>query len=59
MIYHASHPKGLHGTVTGPDSLNLMVGLEERGFSPEPDRTFHLITPRGTLLVQERYDTGR
>ena len=46
------------GLVTGPDSLNLMVGLEERGFTPEPDRTFYLITPRGTLLCQERYDTA-
>jgi len=46
------------GTLTGPDSLNLMVGLMERGFEPEPDRTFHLITPRGTLLIQERFDTA-
>jgi len=46
------------GTLTGPDSLNLMVGLEDRGFTPEPDRTFYLITPRGTLLCQERFDTA-
>jgi len=46
------------GTMTGPDSLNLMIGLAERGFEPEPDRTFHLITPRGTLLIQERFDTA-
>jgi len=46
------------GTLTGPDSLNLMVGLAERGHEPEPDKTFHLITPRGTLLIQERYDTA-
>jgi len=46
------------GTVTGPDSLNLLVGLADRGFEPEPDRTFYLITPRGTLLCQERYDTA-
>jgi hypothetical protein len=25
--------------------------------APEPSRTFHLITPRGTLLCQKRYDT--
>jgi len=37
------------GLVTGPDSLNLLVGLAERGHEPEPDRTFYLITPRGTL----------
>jgi len=46
------------GTLTGPDSLNLMVGLAECGFEPEPDRTFYLITPRGPLLCQERYDTA-
>ena len=46
------------GTLTGPDSLNIMVGLAERGLEPEPDRTFYLITPRGTLLCQERYDTA-
>jgi len=45
------------GLLTGPDSLNILVGLAERGFEPEPDRTFYLITPRGTLLCQERYDT--
>jgi len=44
------------GTLTGPDSLNLMVGLLERDHEPEPDRTFHLITPRGTLLIQEHFD---
>jgi len=46
------------GLLTGPDSLNIMVGLAERGLEPEPDRTFYLITPRGTLLCQERYDTA-
>jgi len=46
------------GTLTGPDSLNLLVGLAERGHDPEPDKTFYLITPRGTLLCQERFDTA-
>jgi len=46
------------GTLTGPDSLNLLVGLADRGHEPEPDRTFYLITPRGTLLCQERFDTA-
>jgi len=47
------------GTVTGPDSLNLWIGLQERGFTPEnTDKTFYLITPRGTLLIQERFDTA-
>lgn len=46
------------GTVTGEHNLNLFVGLAERGFEPEPSKTFHLITPRGTLLCQERFDTA-
>ena len=46
-----------NGEMTGPDSLGLMVALLERGFEPEPDKTFYLITPRGTLLCQERFDT--
>jgi len=46
------------GTVTGEYDLNLFVGLAERGFEPEPSETFHLITPRGTLLIQERFDTA-
>ena len=46
------------GLLTGPDSLNILVGLAERGLEPEPDRTFYLITPRGTLLCQERFDTA-
>lgn len=46
------------GTVTGEHNLNLMVALAERGFEPEPSKTFHLITPRGTLLIQERFDTA-
>jgi hypothetical protein len=46
------------GTVTGEYDLNLFVGLAERGFEPEKSKTFHLITPRGTLLMQERFDTA-
>ena len=47
------------GTVTGPElSLNIMVALLEQGFEPEADPNFHLITPRGTLLCQRRYDTA-
>lgn len=45
------------GTVTGEDNLGLMVALEERGYEVEKSETFHLITPRGTLLIQERFDT--
>lgn len=46
------------GTVTGEYDLNLFVGLAERGFESEPSKTFHLITPRGTLLCQERFNTA-
>ena len=46
------------GTVTGEFNLNLFAALEQRGFEPEPSKTFHLITPRGTLLIQERFDTA-
>lgn len=47
-----------HGTLTGEYNLRLMVALEERGFAPEASNTFHLITPRGTLLIRERFDTA-
>ncbi len=45
------------GTVTGEYNLSLMVALAERGYEAEKSKTFHLITPRGTLLIQERFDT--
>jgi hypothetical protein len=47
-----------NGTVTGEWNLNLMVGLERRGFEYEPSKTFHLITPRGTLLIQKQFLTA-
>jgi len=48
-----------HGTVTGPElSLAIMVALLEQGYEPEADPSFHLITPRGPLLCQRRYDTA-
>ena len=46
------------GTVTGEYSLSLMAGLEARGFEYEPSKTFHFITPRGTLLIQELFPTA-
>jgi len=46
------------GLVTGEYDLNLFVGLAERGFEPEPSKTFHFTTPRGTLLVQEIFPTA-
>lgn len=48
---------GKTGTVTGEYNLNLFVGLAERGFEPEKGKTFHLVTPRGTLLIQDRFTT--
>jgi hypothetical protein len=35
-----------------------MVALENKGFEYEPSKTFHLITPRGTLLIQEQFLTA-
>ncbi|MDR0531076.1 MAG: hypothetical protein LBG83_03300 [Oscillospiraceae bacterium] len=45
------------GTLEGELPFGLLTALAERGFEPEPSSTFHLITPRGTLLCQKRYDT--
>lgn len=45
------------GVVTGEYSLSLMAALEGKGFEYETKPTFHLITPRGTLLMQEHFDT--
>jgi hypothetical protein len=45
------------GTVTGEWNLHLMVALENKGFEYEPSKTFHLITPRGTLLIQKQFLT--
>ncbi len=47
-----------NGTLTGEHNLSLMVGLQERGYEAEKSETFHLITPRGTLLMRERFDTA-
>jgi len=46
------------GTVTGEFDLTLFAALENRGFDYERSKTFHFITPRGTLLMQKRYDTA-
>jgi hypothetical protein len=47
-----------NGTVTGEWNLHLMVALENKGFEYEPSKTFHLITPRGTLLIQQQFLTA-
>jgi hypothetical protein len=47
-----------NGTVTGEWNLHLMVALENKGFEYEPNKTFHLITPRGTLLIQQQFLTA-
>jgi hypothetical protein len=45
------------GTLEGELPFGLLTALAEQGFEPEPSETFHLITPRSTLLCQARYDT--
>jgi hypothetical protein len=45
------------GALAGEIPFGLLTALAERGFEPEPNSTFHLITPRGTLLCQKRYNT--
>ncbi len=52
-----SYSIGKAGTVTGEYNLNLFVGLAERGFEPEKNKAFHLVTPRGTLLIEDRFTT--
>ncbi|MDR0943194.1 MAG: hypothetical protein LBM41_01535 [Ruminococcus sp.] len=47
-----------NGTVTGEWNLRLMIALESRGFEYELSKTFYLITPRGTLLIQEQFLTA-
>jgi hypothetical protein len=47
-----------NGTVTGEWNLHLMVALENKDFEYEPSKTFHLITPRGTFLIQEQFLTA-
>lgn len=47
-----------NGLVTGEHDLNLFLGLAGRGFEPEQSRTFHLITPRGTLLIRDHFETA-
>lgn len=42
----------------GEYNLGLVVALAERGYEAEKGETFHLITPRGTLLIRERFDTA-
>jgi len=47
-----------NGVLTGEYNLRLFVALQARGYEQEPSTTFHLITSRGTLLMQERFDTA-
>jgi len=46
------------GTLTGEYNLGLLVALQGRGYEQEPSKTFHFITPRGTLLIQELFATA-
>lgn len=45
------------GTVSGEYSPRLLSTLAGKGFEPEPYQTLHFITPRGTLLIEERFNT--
>lgn len=47
------------GTVEGEESLSLLVGLAECGFEVEHSKTYHLITPRGTLLIRDHFTTAQ
>ena len=49
---------GRDGTLTGEYNLSLFVALQGRGYEQEPSKTFHFITPRGTLLIQELFATA-
>lgn len=45
------------GTISGEYSPRLLSALAGHGFESEPYQTLHFITPRGTLLIEERFDT--
>jgi hypothetical protein len=45
------------GMVSGEYRPRLLSALAGKGFEPEPYQTLHFITPRGTLLIEERFDT--
>ncbi|QNK41461.1 virulence protein [Caproicibacter fermentans] len=45
------------GTVSGEYNPCLLSALAGHGFKPEPYQTLHFITPRGTLLIEDRFDT--
>jgi hypothetical protein len=45
------------GVLHGEYDFNLMVALEKKVFSEVLPYTFHLITPRGTFLIRERFDS--
>lgn len=45
------------GTVSGEYNPRLLSTLAGKGFEPEPYQTLHFITPRGTLLIEEHFDT--
>ena len=47
-----------NGTVSGEFNLGLFTALEQKGFNYEIPRTYHLITPRGTLLIRDHFETA-
>ncbi|MDR1409131.1 MAG: hypothetical protein LBJ12_02420 [Oscillospiraceae bacterium] len=46
------------GTVEGEFNLTLFAVLEAKGFDYETDKTYHLITPRGTFLILQHFATA-
>ena len=48
-----------NGTVGGEFNLRLFAALEQKGFTYEIPRTYHLITPRGTLLIRDHFETAQ
>lgn len=47
-----------NGTVTGEYNLSLFAALDQKGFTYETPKTYHLITPRGTLLIRDHFLTA-
>lgn len=47
-----------NGTVSGEFNLKIFTTLKQKGFTYEIPRTYHLITPRGTLLIRDHFETA-
>jgi len=47
-----------YGALVGDCDMGLLAALEDRGFEYSIPQTFHLLTPRGNLIIEERFDTA-